>query len=221
MDNEKKTIEESTSELSKKTDYLLNIDDNFSEKDIFGKKDGKEKIIINSSGGTACFYDWMHSIMVAIAVVVVILTFVFRIIDVDGTSMQDTLMNADKVVVSELFYTPQDGDIVVISHGAEYNKPIIKRVIATEGQTLNIDFNTGRVVVDGVVLQENYIKGKTIEGNAEIPSVIPEGKVFVMGDNRSASLDSRYTDIGLIDVGDIIGKAQFVVFPFTRFGYLY
>lgn len=220
MDNEKKKIEENTSELSEKVNRLLNADD-FSETDITEDGGKKDKIIINSSNGTACFYDWMHSIIIAIAVVIIILTFVFRIIDVDGTSMQDTLLNADKVVVSELFYTPQDGDIVVISHGAEYNKPIIKRVIATEGQTLDIDFNTGQVVVDGVVLQENYIKGKTIKGNAEIPSVVPEGKIFVMGDNRSASLDSRYTDIGLIDMGDIIGKAQFVVFPFTRFGYLY
>ncbi|MCI7085692.1 MAG: signal peptidase I [bacterium] len=179
------------------------------------------QVEVNSSGAVACIYDWVHCLLIAVIAVVIILTFFFRMVNVDGESMLETLQNGDKVIVSELFYTPNDGDIVVISHGQKYKDPIIKRVIATEGQTLDINFETGEVVVDGVVLQEDYIIGETIKGDTAIPSVIPEGKVFVMGDNRTKSLDSRYENIGLIDKSDIIGKAQFVAFPFNHFGGLY
>ena len=179
------------------------------------------KVPVNRSGAVANIYDWVHCLLIAVIAVVMILTFVFRMVNVDGDSMKDTLINGDKVIVTELFYTPNDGDIVVISHGQRYKEPIIKRVIATEGQTLDIDFETGEVIVDGVVLQEDYINGQTIKGTSEIPRVIPDGKVFVMGDNRTVSLDSRYDEIGLIDEADIIGKAQFVAFPFNHFGYLY
>jgi signal peptidase I len=146
------------------------------------------------------------------------------LVDVDGTSMNDTLETNDKVVVTNLFYQPNNNDIVVISHGAEYKKPIIKRVIAKEGQTLKLDKENDRIIVDGIVIDEPYIKGTTFSGNYgnnEIPDVIPEGKIFVMGDNRQVSLDSRSTEIGLIDVKDVIGKAQIVAFPFNHFGYLY
>lgn len=188
-------------------------------------KNQKVQITLNGSKGLASIYDLLHCLIVAVIAVVAILTFAFRMVNVDGDSMMNTLINDDKVIVTDLFYTPKDGDIVVISHGAEYSEPIIKRVIATEGQTLDINFDTGEVVVDGVVLQESYIIGNTIKGSAEIPSVIPEGKVFVMGDNRTVSLDSRYEEIGLIDEKDIIGKAQFVAIPsgfqLDRFGFIY
>ena len=120
-------------------------------------------------------------------------------------------------------YTPQYGDIVVISHGQNYSEPIIKRVIATEGQALSINYTTGQVSVDGVILDEPYIKGKTIKlkHSLDIPDRIPEGYVFVMGDNREGSLDSRSTDIGLIPVENIIGKAEWRIYPFDTIGYLY
>ncbi len=189
--------------------------------DLSVEPDEMMKVEISKSRAANCLFDWAQCILVAVVAVVVVLTFFFRMVNVDGDSMLDTLTNSDKVIVSDLFYEPNDGDIVVISHGQEYSQPIIKRVIATEGQTLDINFDTGDVVVDGVVLQEDYIIGETVQGNAEIPSVIPEGYVFVMGDNRTVSLDSRFTEIGLVPVTDIIGKAQFVVFPFNDFGYLY
>ena len=121
-------------------------------------------------------------------------------------------------------YTPNNNDIIVISHGAAYQNPIIKRVIATEGQSLKLDYENEQVIVNGIVIDEPYIKETTFSenfSNYDIPEVIPEGKIFVMGDNRRVSLDSRNSKIGLIDVSDVIGKAQFVAFPFNHFGYLY
>lgn len=179
------------------------------------------KVAVSTSKVSNCLFDWAQCILVAVVAVVIVLTFFFRMVNVDGDSMVDTLTNADKVIVTDLFYEPDNGDIVVISHGQEYAQPIIKRVIATEGQTLDINFETGEVIVEGVVLQEDYISSETVQGNAEIPAIIPEGYVFVMGDNRAISLDSRFQQIGLVPVTDIIGKAQFVVFPFNDFGYLY
>lgn len=177
-------------------------------------------IHLKKSEGTSNLYEWVHSMLFAVAVVVIILTFFLRLVDVSGTSMLQTLKSEDKVIVTNFFYTPKNGDIIVISHGAEYSDPIIKRVIATEGQTLSIDFKTETVTVDGKVLDEPYIQGHTTKNNGEIPSVVPKGKVFVMGDNRTVSLDSRSKEIGLIDVNDIIGKAQVVVFPFDHFKFL-
>ena len=167
-------------------------------------------------------YEWLHTFIVAIALVVLVLTFVFRLVDVDGDSMRDTLHDKDRLIVTNFLYTPDNGDIVVISHGQNLNKPIIKRVIATEGQSLNINFQTGEVSVNGEVLDEPYIKDPTTrQGDAEIPKVVPEGMVFVMGDNRNHSTDSRFSTVGLIPVTDIIGKAQFRVSPFNSFGKIY
>ncbi len=177
-------------------------------------------IHLKKSEGTASVYEWVHSLVFAVAVVVILLTFFVRLVDVSGTSMKQTLQNNDKVIVTNFFYTPTQGDIVVISHGSEYPEPIIKRVIATEGQTLSIDFENEEVVVDGVKLKEDYIQGHTHKEDGEIPKVVPKGKVFVLGDNRGVSMDSRSKAIGLIDVKDIIGKAEVVVFPFNNIKYL-
>lgn len=173
------------------------------------------KVKLNVNPLSINIYDWVNSIIIAVIAVVVLLTFCFRLIDVDGTSMEPTLINSDKVIVTNLFYTPDNGDVVVISHGEEYDKPLIKRVIATEGQTLKIDFEKNEIYVDGKLIDEPYIQGETICGDAPIPEVVPEGKVFVLGDNRPVSLDSRYHEVGLIDVNSIIGKAQVVIIPHT------
>lgn len=173
-------------------------------------------IHLKKSEGTASLYEWVHSLVFAVAIVVIILTFFLRLVDVSGTSMLQTLKSEDKVIVTNFFYTPAHGDIVVISHGAEYSKPLIKRVIAVGGDRLEIDFDSEIIRVNGEELKEDYIQGHTRDEQGEIPAVIPEGKVFVMGDNRTVSLDSRSPEIGLIDVKDIIGKAQCVVYPFDH-----
>lgn len=165
---------------------------------------------------TQLAFEWIHAIIMAIVFVVLLLTFVFRMINVDGTSMLDTLKDQDKVIVTNYYSPPENGDIVVISHGQEYAKPIIKRVIATEGQTIDINFETNQVIVDGVILDEPYIKEPTEKkGDVELPLIVPEDYVFVMGDNRNGSTDSRFHMIGLINTDDIIGKAECVIFPFS------
>lgn len=179
---------------------------------------------INDNSMVNTVYDWVRTIIFTFIIAMVCSVFLLRIIKVDGGSMNDTLSDNDMVMVTDMLYTPHNGDIIVITHGEHYNKPIIKRVIATEGQKLTLDFQNERIIVDGEVLKENYIKGTTFSHNFadyEIPSEIPKGKVFVMGDNRPISKDSRKAEIGLIDVENIVGKAQFVAFPFNHFGYLY
>ena len=130
--------------------------------------------------------------------------------------MEPTLIDTDKVVITDLFYTPHQGDIVIISHAQDYSKPLVKRVIAAAGQELKLDYANNAVYVDGQKLDEPYIQGNTVSGDVpeeELNGVIPKGKVFVMGDNRGISLDSRYKQIGMIDEDAIIGKAQLDVIP--------
>lgn len=177
----------------------------------------KNVLHLHKSNGASGLYDWFQSMLFAVAIVIITLVFFVRLVHVDGTSMNNTLQDGDKVIVSNFMYTPKTGDIVVISHAEQYSEPIIKRVIATEGQTLSIDVENQTVTVDGKVIDQPYAFGKTELGDAEIPEVIPEGKVFVMGDNREDSMDSRSTRIGLIDESNIIGEARFVVFPFQSF----
>ena len=173
------------------------------------------------NSGVAGVYDILRSVLISASILILIITFVFTMVIVDGRSMQHTLESGDKIIVTKMGYQPKDGDVIVVGKSEEgYSKPIVKRVIATEGQTLEIDFENQQVIVDGKVLDEPYISSETIEGTAEIPDVIPEGYVFVMGDNRYISMDSRYKDIGLVNVDDIVGKAVFVVFPFDRFGFI-
>ena len=165
-------------------------------------------------------YDWIQCLTSALIVCVVIFIFFIRVIDVKGTSMYPTLNNEDKMLVSDLFYTPKAGDIVVFKKD-EYSseKALVKRVIATEGQEINIDFDNGIVYVDGVALEENYINELTTTKLDFIgPQTVPDGCVFVMGDNRNMSTDSRKTEIGMVDNRLIIGKVYCVIFPLESFG---
>ena len=160
-------------------------------------------------------YDWMQCLITAMVVCVVVFIFLVRVIDVRGTSMNPTLNNGDKMLVSSLFYTPKAGDVVVFKKN-EYdpNRALVKRVIATEGQEINIDFDLGIVYVDGEPIKEDYIMELTHNKIDFIgPKTVPDGCVFVMGDNRNESTDSRKTEIGMVDARLILGKAYMVIYP--------
>ena len=180
------------------------------------KNETKQK----TQGFSAGIFEIFGTLLFALTVVILVMTFVFRQVVVDGKSMEPTFYDGERLILSTSYDTmPSNGDVVVISHPKGYDGRIIKRVIATEGQSISIDFDKNEVAVDSVLLDEPYIAGRTIQTdrNMEIPSVIPEGYVFVMGDNREASLDSRSTQIGLIPVTSIIGKVQMRIIPFNRF----
>lgn len=165
-----------------------------------------------------CF-DILETIVQSFAIVLIIFTPFFRVMTVDGESMMNTLLHQDKIFVWRWDYKPTKGDVVTITHGQIFDKPIVKRVIATGGDTLSIDFTDGSVTVNGEVLDEKYIKEPMWrEEDGEIPAVVPMGYSFVMGDNRNNSTDSRSKLIGLIPDEDIIGKVSFIVYPFNRIG---
>ena len=180
------------------------------------------KIKVNTNSAVTGLYSMVKMFVLALITFIVIFTFVFRIATVDGSSMKNTLYDKDKIIVTELYSKPETGDIVVVNSAEALGKIIVKRVIATEGQTLEIDYDNNQVIVDGIIYDEPYISTITNEPTDywKIPSVIPKGYVFVMGDNRAFSLDSRDARLQLVSVNDIVGKADFIVFPFDRIQFL-
>ena len=164
-------------------------------------------------------YDWMQSLVFALIICIIVFVFIFRIVDVSGDSMNPTLLNGDKLVVSDVFYKPKQGDIVIFRKDEYKAEALVKRVIATEGQTIEIDCDRGRVYVDGELLDEPYIAEPTHNQlDFQGPQTVPEGCVFVMGDNRNASSDSRRAQIGMVDERLIVGKVLLRVFPFDSIG---
>ncbi len=180
------------------------------------------KINTKSNSVIASFFSMVKTFTLALVTFICIFCFVVRIATVDGNSMKDTLYHGDKIIVTELYSDVKAGDIIVANSADTLGKIIVKRVIATEGQHLKIDYNKNRVIVDGIVIDEPYISTETNEPTDywNIPEIIPEGYVFVMGDNRSYSLDSRDNRLQLVSVNDIVGKADLVVFPFERIQFL-
>lgn len=167
-------------------------------------------------------YDWIQCLITALIICVVLFVFFIRVIDVSGTSMNPTLQNGDKMLVSNIFYKPHQGDVVVFKKDSyDENKALVKRVIATEGQEVNIDFASGTVYIDGTPIEEDYINELTYTKLDFIgPQVVPDGCVFVMGDNRNMSTDSRKAEIGMIDSRLILGRAYAVIFPLNDFGWI-
>lgn len=168
-------------------------------------------------------YQNIRTLVSVLVVLILLFTFVVRLIVVSGPSMENTLQNGDTMLVWSLGYTPKQGDIVVLTKATYQQDSIVKRVIATEGQTVDIDYETNTVYVDGTALEEDYIKEEMqvpFYGNSINHVTVPEGCIFVMGDNRNDSADSRYPEIGIIDVRCVIGRAVMVVFPFANFGVL-
>ncbi|MGN0667198.1 MAG: signal peptidase I [Huintestinicola sp.] len=163
--------------------------------------------------------EWVETIIFAFFAVILFFTFLLRQANVDGDSMLPTLQNGERLIVNHLFYTPEKGDIVIVdSRGL--GKAIVKRVIATEGQQVDINFDTGEVKVDGTVLQEDYILEltKRDEDGHDYPVTVPENCIFVMGDNRMNSLDSRSSVVGFVPVDDVMGKVVFRFWPLDRIG---
>ena len=184
-----------------------------------GKKEPKEKI-----GLIQGIMSYLHDLIYMLMVILLVFLIFFRIIVVSGDSMYSTLLDGDYVLLlNNLFYRePHQGDIVVISkEDFDHGKPIVKRVIATQGQTVVIDFVNGIVYVDGYALEENYINSPTTnEEGMQFPLVVQENCIFVLGDNRGVSLDSRNPRIGQVDKREVLGKAVFLMIPGTDHGQL-
>ena len=163
---------------------------------------------------------YLHDLIHLLAIVMIVFVFLFRIVVVSGSSMYATLRNGDWLLVTgSLFYSePKTGDIVVASKDSfGSGEPIIKRVIATEGQTVDIDFKAGIVYVDGVALDEKYTYTPTnVDEGVVFPITIADGCIFAMGDNRNGSRDSRDPSIGMIDTREVLGKAVFLLFCVRR-----
>ncbi len=202
----------------------------FEEENLEETTENKIASPAKKRSGIETLYDYVETFCYALALMMVLFLFVFRYVMVDGDSMKTTLHNEDKLIISNLFYTPKTGDIVVINPDlpGEENKPIIKRVIATGGQKVYIDYKNWEVFVDGVKLNEPYIEdmrkayqnayGENVEmrpaDNVKYRHefTVGEGMVFVMGDNRNGSLDSR-GKYGELAEHNILGRVIIRIAP--------
>ncbi|NLB81898.1 MAG: signal peptidase I [Clostridiaceae bacterium] len=174
------------------------------------------------------FFDWTEAIVIAVVIAVIIRSFFFTLVAVEGASMENTLHTGDRLFVRRLGYTPKNGDIIVFTPENKPNTPYIKRAIAIENQVIDIDYSKGIVMLDGEILDEEYIKVPTKRpGDVQFPVTVPEGHFFAMGDNRGNSHDSRNSDVGssdnksgLVKNETLIGKAVFRIWPLSGFGFI-
>ena len=185
-------------------------------------QDGEEQEELSSGDSLKLdLYFWLQALVLALVALILLFTFVGRIIGVDGSSMYPTLHHGDMLLLQSVGYEPKQGDVVVLTKAfRDVDGPIVKRVIAVGGQTVDIDYESNTVYVDGVVLDEPYI----LEPMRELPSnfathvVVPEGSIFVMGDNRNNSTDGRSPELGVVDERCVLGRALFVLLPFQDIG---
>ena len=166
-------------------------------------------------------YFWLQALVAVVVGLILVFTFVGRIIGVVGSSMVPTLHNGDMLILQSIGYEPRQGDVVVLTKEfGSVEGPIVKRVIATEGQTVHIDYATSSVYVDGVRLVVPYINEpmRSPGVNTITDITVPEGCIFVLGDNRNNSSDSRLPELGAVDERYVLGRVLFVIFPFQNFG---
>jgi len=166
-------------------------------------------------------FDWTRALIGAVLGVVLIFLFVAQLITVQGPSMQNTLYAGDKVIVVKApLCKIEAGDIVMVKqYNAPLNDTIIKRVVAVGGQTIDIDFYNGAVYADGKALEEDYIAERTyMDEGMQFPITLEEGEVFLMGDNRNHSTDSRSPMLGVVDERYVVGEAVFLLFPGPNYG---
>ena len=185
---------------------MENMDASKDEKQINKAEDRKNAVLL-----------YLHDFVAWLVAIVLILLLLFRVVVVSGPSMNMTLVHGDYLLLlnNTLYTNPKQGDIVVAAKDSfNDGEPIIKRVIATEGQWVDIDFETGVVYVNGTAMEESYTNTPTnLYEGVEFPLMVEEGCIFVLGDNRNNSKDSRSPEIGLIDKREILGKAIFLFFP--------
>ena len=163
--------------------------------------------------------EWVDSLVFAAVVLALVFTFGVRIVQVDGSSMNPGLVNGERLLLSSLPYEPEYGDVVVIDSYTNYGKLLIKRVIGKGGDVIDIDFDTGVVYRNGQALEEPYTTAPTyLYEGVDFPVTVPEGMLFIMGDNRNDSKDSRSPEIGFVSEGDVLGRAILRLTPFDKFG---
>ena len=162
--------------------------------------------------------EWYDALAVAVAVIALVFTFGLRVVQVDGHSMQPTLLNGERLLMTPLG-SPDYGDVVIVDSYIPYGKPLVKRVIGKAGDTMDIDFTAGIVYRNGEALDESYTAEPTYtyEG-IDFPLTVPDNCLFIMGDNLKGSKDSRSTDIGCVDTRDILGTALWRILPFSKIG---
>lgn len=184
---------------------------------------GNNFVRVEASSFSKTCFEILETFAQALVVTIIVFAVFFRTATVSGDSMFPTLHNNDKLYIWKYKYVPKRGDIVPIIKGQNINKNIIKRIIAVEGDMLDVQFDSdsiGQVFVNGEALDEPYINGTMHRFGMEVeyPQVIPKGYLAVFGDNRDHSSDSRFDEVGLVKVEDVVGKAVWIFFPPYRFG---
>lgn len=175
-------------------------------------------------------YYWLQTLVLAVVAIVLVFSFLGRITRVEGDSMLQTLHEGDLLLLQSVGYTPKAGDVVVLNKTTDETasllggEAIVKRIIATEGQTVYIDYASNTLFIDGKPVDEPYLwermQARLGPYSGQTPFVVPEGSVFVMGDNRNESTDSRHELLGPVDTGYILGRVTCILFPLSDMGLL-
>lgn len=181
--------------------------------------DGAEELPEQNRRLWGIVYDAVATLETAVIILMLFFSLVFRPAAVIGNSMLPNFSGGDRVACVHSFSGYERGDVVIISHATRKDESVIKRVIAVGGDTVDIDFYKGTVSVNGQVLDEPYAGTPTnLSYDMTFPVTVPEGKLFVLGDNRNDSIDSRSTDIGFINENKVLGKVVFRFYPFNKIG---
>lgn len=186
-------------------------------------QDGEEQEELSSGDSLKLdLYFWLQALVLALVALILLFTFVGRIIGVDGSSMYPTLHHGDMLLLQSVGYEPKQGDVVVLTKAfRDVDGPIVKRVIAVGGQHVRVDYDAGAVYVDGVPLNEPYIAEAMTPTSGDmsvLDVMVPEGSIYVLGDNRNNSSDSRHVALSTVDTRYVLGRALWVVFPLSSFG---